>query len=226
MSTATRRLRAELATDAHVLLGVRSREDAAALPEEQRIAEAQRALFQRMHAIIGRLSDVGISKARIAREIEVDAAALSELSDGDTSRLGFETLWEAYKQLVSFLCRTIDRLKSPVSGGSHTYVELLGFAGHPDLAKMKGIDALAVLGHNIGVTVADGEDALQPFAVHITGGSAVYIRDNHWFFVAEMCPGTTKDMTRVARDEIWHFEQWLKRQDEGDPNPPKVRSAY
>lgn len=155
----------------------------------------------------------------------MDAAALSELADGGTSRLGFETLREAHSQLESFLARAGERLR-PTPKRTPPQPELLGYAGHPDLAKMKGSEALAVLNHNIGVAVGHRDGDLRPFSNHVKGASAVYVRDGYWLLTALICPGDVQEMTRVGRDEIWHFEQWLSSKDKKAIKSSKPRSAY
>src|SRR5579885_3384082 len=111
MSRATRRLRYQLATTILHDLGQRELDKADEL-DQDRVAEAQAALCSRMQDTIKRLCDIGITKARIARELDVDPGALSDLSEGETSRLGLESLWEAYAALVSFLDQAGDNLRN------------------------------------------------------------------------------------------------------------------
>jgi hypothetical protein len=226
MSAATRRIRVELATEVLITLGDLGSHEVAALTDDKRIDEAELVLSERIQAMIAQLCDVGIPKARIAREIHVDPAALSELAEGGTTRLGFETLRDAFGQLESFLTRASQHLQTRPTAPSKVQSELLGYAGHPDLAKMKGSEALEVLGHNISVSVGDLDGALKPFGPHIKGASAVYVRDGHWILTAQICPGSPQEMTRIARDEIWHFEQWLASKDKKSSKPIKPRSAY
>jgi hypothetical protein len=226
VSNATRRNRCELANRVLAGLGLRKDGEPDNPLDDQLVAEAEEALCQRMQAMIAQLCDVGITKARIAREIDVDAGALGELADGGTSRLGFETIWVAYTQLASFLCRANERLRPTHTSTCSTHGELLGFSGHPDQAKVRGCEALPIMGHNVLAVLRDDEDAPRPFGPYIRGASAVYMRRGDWVLVSYICRDTPQEMTRIARDEIWHCEQWLRGQDEHSKRPDKPRSAY
>lgn len=69
MSAATRRIRVELAIDVLVALGGLAQDEVHAMSDERRVDEAQLILSERVQSIIAQLCDVGISKAKIAREI-------------------------------------------------------------------------------------------------------------------------------------------------------------
>jgi hypothetical protein len=194
--------------------------------DDRIVSEAEGALCQRMQSMIAQLCDIGITKARIAREIDVDAGALSELADGGTSRLGFETIWEAYKQLASFLCRASEHLHATQGSTHSTHGELLGFSGHPDRAIASGSETLAILGHDVLVALGNRSDSPRPFAPHVKGASAVFTRGGDWILISYICADKPQEMTRIARDELWHCEQWLRGQDARMSKPNKLRSAY
>jgi hypothetical protein len=147
MSSATRR-RYELANTILDALGLLQHGQPEVV-DHRRVAEAETALSQRMQCTITHLCDVGITKARIAREISIDPAALSELAEGGTSRLGLESIWEAYAALESFLGRAGESLRVNAEVGASVHAELLGFSAHPDQAKVTGSEALNTMGYNI-----------------------------------------------------------------------------
>ena len=162
-----------------------------------------------------------------SRALGIDPGALSELfSDGWTVRLSLESLWQAYGALVSFMSRTGETLRETVGAGEAAQGELLGFSAHPDGAKVTGSEALGTMGHNILAAVGAEDGAMRSFGQHIKGASAVYTKDGYWVLTAIIGPDKPEEMTRIARDEIWHFEQWLRRKDTQSPKPKKLKSAF
>jgi predicted XRE-type DNA-binding protein len=225
MSDATRRIRSELAIRVLVALGLCKNGAPDSLSDDQRVAKAEAALSERMQVMIDKFRKIGISQAKIAREIHVDPSAVNELADGGTSRLGFETIWDAHARLSSFFCHTSELLRATVGSPCSTHAELLGFSGHPDRAKMKGTEGLAIIGHNVSVVAGNVSGTLRTFGPDIEGASSAYINsDGSWTLIAHICSGT--DMTRTARDEIWHLEQWLRKQDKESTKPDKPKSAF
>jgi hypothetical protein len=226
MSNATRRIRSELATTITAALG--SPQDYPHQPTEQeRITTAEATLCERMKSLIAQLCDLGISKAKIARTLDVDPGALSDLfSDGCTTRLSLESLWQAYGTLSLFIDHAAETLLETRGHGKGGQAELLGFSAHPDEAKVTGSEALSTMGHNILAALGAGDGVMHPFGPYIKGASAVYSKDGYWVLTAIIRPDRPEEMTRIARDEIWHFEQWLRRNDTQSPKPKKLKSSF
>jgi hypothetical protein len=212
---------AELAR--HVLdgLGVPYRRGSS--PDEL-IAAAEAAVSRRLqHLIVNLHEHSGVTKARIAREMDIDPAAVGDLMEGGTARLGFETLLDGFGLLIAFIAR-VQHVLQPSDPLPMPQGELLGFSAHPDRTKVKGADALAVLVENLKAVI-DGPCApLRSISPDVKGASAVLLREGRWFFVAEISEGPPAEMARAGRDEVWHFQCWIDRRD-GQSNPPaKPRS--
>jgi hypothetical protein len=224
MSSATRRIRQELASQILSDLGMRV--DISGAFDHRPSDDAAAALCQRMQVMIAQICEVGITKAKIAREIHVDPAALSELAEGVTSRLGLESLWAAYQSLEEFIERASAALHARPEVAGVAQGELLGFSAHPDRAKVTGTEALATMGANLLTVVGEREGAIVSLGPHVKGASAVYVKDGHWVITAIVYRDTPEEMTRVARDEIWHIEQWLRKRDAESDKTKRPKPAY
>jgi hypothetical protein len=108
--------------------------------------------------------------------------------------------------------------------GAHA--ELLGFSAHPDRTKVTGADALATMSRNLLIMAGAREGTLLSLGPHIKGASAAYTKGGHWVVAAVVYENTPEEMARVARDEIWHIEQWLRRRDAELDNTQRAKPAY
>jgi hypothetical protein len=62
--------------------------------EQENILCAEEVLCERMKGMIAQLRDLGIANAKIARDLDIDPGAVSEIhTDGWTGRLGLESSW-------------------------------------------------------------------------------------------------------------------------------------
>jgi hypothetical protein len=226
MSSATRRIRSELAATILAALGS-PLDKTRQTTEQENIRSAEEVLCERMKGMIVQLRDLGIANAKIARDLDIDPGAVSEIhTDGWTGRLGLESLWQAYGALVLFASRAGESLRETGGAGELARAELLGFSAHPDRAKVTGSEALGTMGHNLLSALGAEDSVMRPFGPHIKGASAVYTKDGYWVWAAIIHPDELAEMTRAARDEIWHFEQWLGRKDKQSPKPKKLKSAF